>query len=1000
MPEDSDLEKFFTDAEQARQLFDDLVRSAPLPKRLLVIHGVGGVGKSTLLKMYRLSCYRRHIPVALVGAEDAPSSVDMLAGWAKDLGSTGVKLRAFPSTLDHYRALQTKVEAKAEQAKEAMRGAAGELGKVAAKTAVEMAVSTIPIVGPLAAALGGAGTEAAIDWLRGFLSKPDMEFYLDPSKQLTDDFLSDLARAAARQRIVLMADTYEQMTALDGWMRDLARQLSKNVLLVISGRAVPEWDRAWQSWMGQAKIVELQEMTPDDQRTLVHRYYAYIRGGEPDPEQVEAIVEFARGLPIAAATVVQLWVKHGVEDFHTVKVQVVADLADRLLEGVSPEMRPAFEAAAVLRYFNADSLRALLDEGVADALYAELRRWPFIHPRREGLAVHDTMREMMNEALCVRTPDRFRILQERAAAYYEQRLKQATSDERDHLILELLYHRFLADDDEGTRVFCQICEELAGPHFINRLRTVLRDVGTYRLQQRGTSLWRDYYNGRLMHLEFRFEEAIKEYQAIGNDEDAEPRLRAYALCDLGDICRRTMYLRQAGGIERAVSALEQSQSLAPELDSKLVSNSFSLGGVYQRLSEWDKVDSCYRKAMAFYRERGDTYGLAYAWLWVLEAEAHQGHWKEMFDAETRSSEFLSTLTGHPFLRSELMLTMAVARVWAGRYAETEQVLQEGLAIRRKLGDPFALSTDLGMVLGMQRKYERASRCFEERIDMSRRIGDPNGEAITLGYWGATLIKKGDWQRAEEYLQRSLSIRESLQDHWGILYTLGWMGILHELRREWQAASDCYNRSLDHKWTGRHHYQSGALVGICRVKFRQGIFTDIRLVATEAEQLAHQYEYNDHLASLCLTQAHVAWNGCIDDWGVGFDAALHYYQQALIYALRYNRFLLDEVLWGGGVATPLRPIIPRCLARGKEGRRMLVALRDWWQTGANDVGAPRHDTISPIPEGITLLEAERLARGREPGDGSPQVSVVEKIEQALEEAEQMAHNQCDDLNQRG
>ena len=46
------------------------------------------------------------------------------------------------------------------------------------------------------------------------------------------------------------------------------------------------------------------------------------------------------------------------------------------------------------------------------------------------------------------------------------------------------------------------------------------------------------------------------------------------------------------------------------------------------------------------------------------------------------------------------------------------------------------------------------------------------------------------------------------------------------------------------------------------------------------------------------------------------------------------------------------------------------------------GAPRPDTISPIPEGITLLKAERIAREREPGDGSPQKSVVEQIEAAL------------------
>jgi hypothetical protein len=49
---------------------------------------------------------------------------------------------------------------------------------------------------------------------------------------------------------------------------------------------------------------------------------------------------------------------------------------------------------------------------------------------------------------------------------------------------------------------------------------------------------------------------------------------------------------------------------------------------------------------------------------------------------------------------------------------------------------------------------------------------------------------------------------------------------------------------------------------------------------------------------------------------------------------------------------------------------------------NDIGTPRPDTISPIPEGISLLEAERIAREREPGDGSSQISMVEQINAAL------------------
>ncbi len=67
---------------------------------------------------------------------------------------------------------------------------------------------------------------------------------LDPTKKLTDDFLNDMTKAADKQRIVLMLDTFEQMTALEDWARDIAQRLPANVLFVIAGRALPNWGRA------------------------------------------------------------------------------------------------------------------------------------------------------------------------------------------------------------------------------------------------------------------------------------------------------------------------------------------------------------------------------------------------------------------------------------------------------------------------------------------------------------------------------------------------------------------------------------------------------------------------------------------------------------------------------------------------------------------------------------------------------------------------------------
>ncbi len=986
--EETDLEKFYTDTEHARQVFEQLVTSKDLPRRILVIHGLGGVGKSTLLKMYALFCRKHHIPVALVASEEAPSPVDVLVDWADDLNHDGVTLPAFQKTLTHYRAIQAKVEDEANKGQQAKSEIAGTMGKTVAKTAISMAASAIPIVGPLVGAVAGESAEAFIDWLRGFLSKPDMELYLDPAKRLDSDFLSDLARVASLQRIVLMTDTYEQMTALDDWMRELARRLPKNVLLVIAGRTVPAWDRAWQDWMGKAEIVELKEMTPDDLRTLVHRYYSYIRSGNPDPRQVEAIVQFARGLPMVATTVVQLWVKYGLEDFQTVRPQVVADLVDRLLEGVPQETRPAFEAAAVLRYFNVEALAALLAGNNAERLYADLRRWPFIRSRREGLAVHDTMREMINEALHLRTPDRFRTLHERAAAYYETRLEKATADERERYSSERLYHRVRADESSGIQLFQELAEDLTRYRLVNQLRALLNDVNTYPLERENSRLWREYYNARLAHLEGQYIYAEKAYQAIGENEQVESKLRAYALCDWGGLLTRRARLRQPGVEEQAIRVLESSLPVEGSTDLKLAMSWVYLSDIYIAKCNWEKAIFYLEQPRRFFSERSDYPGLLFVLDFKRRIYSRQGNLRKTFDVDKEMRKVYSAAGEPPYLRIRVPPSWEWA--WDGRYAERVKELRVALEVTRSLQDLERLCTktrDLGLCLASQGKCAEAEAAIEESLTLARSM-DRIGEwemFVALAIYGIACLKCGKLDRAEEYLTQAISVAQKLKGHADAAPV--YLATVYEVLKAFDKAEHFYRFSYEEAHPlGRHYFECSALTGLVRVKDAQNDYAAIPPLWTEAEQLAQQYEYNDYFTSLYLTRAHITWDGLIPEWESSFDSALHYYQLALIHALHFNRFLLDEALSGREQGTPLRPIIPHCLERGKEGQRMLAALRDWWQSGINDIGTPRPDTISPIPEGISLLEAERTARDREPGDGSTQVNVVDQISRELAGAE--------------
>jgi tetratricopeptide (TPR) repeat protein len=983
---DNNLQSYFTDMEHLRGMFKEYVATTSLPKRIIVIHGVGGSGKSSLLRMFRIHCKSEKIPVALASGDDTKSIFDVITRWMDDLKEDGVKFSSLSKTMETYRAIQAKVNDQSKKAQNAGSRMADIASKAASKTAetaggalLGAAIgSVIPGVGTaIGGALGGVvsgmGAEALTDWLRGFLTKPDIDLLLDPAKRLTTDFLVDIAKAAEKKRLVLLLDTYEQMTALEDLVGEVAQKIQPNVLMVIAGRKLPDWNRTWQGWMASAQVEELKPMTEDIMRQLIRRYYATMRGGEPDPSQVETIIRFARGLPMVVTSAVQLWVKYNVEDFQSVKTEIVANLVDRLMEGIPSNLIPALEAAAVVRWFDQPILRAVTGlEDVRD-VYNELRRFPFVRTRVEGLALHDSVREMMDENLRVQDSERHSDLHERAALYFEKRLEKVTGEDTERLGLERLYHRVRTDEETGIKLFQEMAEELTRYRLINRLRALLNDVNTYPLEQENSRLWRDYYNARLAQFEARLPEAEKIYQTIAENKSSSPKLQAYALCDYGRILSR-IEMRTS---PNAIQILERIPRTTTEIDSKLAEYFIQLGGMYKVQGRWNDAFKKFEEAKTFYERDGDLYGLALVYRGIKGFYQGKGNWREAFRAERQGFQALSGLAEKSYARFQIF--SGFETTYTGLYLETVTQWNEAMEIASQLelkSEVAARLRDLGLIVGFQDKIQESMRHFEKSIEILQSLHESGGLAYAYGFQGSVLLRSGAKSQAEEYFMRSQGIFDSWADKWELPLLSIWWGTLYELKNEYDAAQKKYEQCLGLISIGKLYWHASALTGLVRVKHAQGNYTAIPSLLAEAEQLAQQYEYNDHLASLRLTQGHLAWETDNKNETISF------YQHAIIYALRYNRFLLDELLSGRPQGTPLRPIISYCLEHGKEGKEILLALRDWWRTGMNDIGTPRQDTISPIPEGISLLEAEKIARERELGDGSMQKSVIEQFDAVL------------------
>lgn len=885
---DNDLLSYFTDVEQLRNAFKEYVASPKLAKHLLVIHGVGGVGKSSLLRMFRMHAKSVHVPIALTSAEESKSAVDVLSNWSSELKSDGITLGNFQKTLVHYKAIQAKLEDEAKKAQEARKKAAEKIGKAVAKAVIGTAINLIPGM-PIVTALGGVGADALMDWLSGFLSKPDIDFILDPAKAMSKDFLQDTAKATRKRRLVLMLDTFEQMTALNDWVCSIAKQLDENILLVVSGREMVNWDKQWEGWLAHTQVEELEPMTEKYMQELARRYYATMVGGESDPKQIEAIIAFARGLPMVVATAVRLWVKYGQKfNIEEHRAEVYGDVVKRLREGVPSELLSILEAAATVRWFDRPILRAVTKLKDVSAAYEELRRFPFVKSRKEGLSLHDSVREIIEETLHVDDPDRHKELHERAAKYFEARLKKATSEESEKLELERLYHRVRADEKTGVKLFQGTAEGLSQFRLWIPLRSLLNDVNNYPLKYENSLLWREYYNSRLKYAQTQFEEAIPHFEQISRNSNAESKLRLYALGELAECLSVPELLAKPGYADKASLFFEQTTKNLPVSDINSIRYYYDNIVLHRRLSHWLKVSELYTRFPSMIENLEENSRVHFIG-GMKDLFGSMGNWREYLNLQENIVQLAPNLQS-PYTRVRNLTHWIFIMLWMGRYAEVEKTCREGLETYLRLGhdDVIYLYRNIAYALALQDRFKEAETFRQKFFETQQKIGmtgdaKERSTAIAYGFWGPTKTLEGDYKEARFELLYSFLVKRRVKDATGMPELFVSLGFLYETTQEYQKATQYYTRCIRIN-IGRHNFESAALTGLVRVNFAKSAYDAIPPLLAEAEKLAHKYEYHDHLASLRLTQGHIAWEQQP-------SKVLKNYQHALIYGLRYNRFLL-------------------------------------------------------------------------------------------------------------
>lgn len=279
---------------------------------------------------------------------------------------------------------------------------------------------------------------------------------LPPFPEVMSAAISDVAAA---DRPLIIVDTFELVSSLESYLRDVALPgLPDNALVLIASRLKPS--RSWfeGGWHTVVTALPLDPLSDDDLRRLASNLGV-------NAAAVDELVAASAGSPLAVAVAAA-----------TGLTGSVADLADRLLgDEVTNHRFRTLGVAALARVTTPELLAEVLPEQDTDEHYKWLADRSFCEPLADGITLHSLVSKSVLDTLRRRDPSGEAVLRRRIAdALYRRAINGqfSLSTDLQHLVVEpTLRWGYSVDIGNRSRV------DVVRPGDVELIGAMLRSVG-------------------------------------------------------------------------------------------------------------------------------------------------------------------------------------------------------------------------------------------------------------------------------------------------------------------------------------------------------------------------------------------------------------------------------------------------------------------------------------------------------------------------------------------
>ncbi len=195
----------------------------------------------------------------------------------------------------------------------------------------------------------------------------------------------------------------------------------------------------------------------------------------------------------------------------------------------------------------------------------------------------------------------------------------------------------------------------------------------------------------------------------------------------------------------------------------------NLGAVAQELREWEQARSYYQQAIEIYIEYGDRYEQA-GTLHQLGRVA-----QELREWEQARSYYLQAIEikieyGDRFSQASTLHQLGIVAQQLREWEQARSYYLQAIEIKIEYGDRYGQANPLhglGIVAQQLREWEQARSYYQQAIEIFIEYGDRYGQASTLHQLGMVAEEVGELSQAKSYYLQALQIWAEFNDNYRV-----------------------------------------------------------------------------------------------------------------------------------------------------------------------------------------------------------------------------------------